>query len=715
VATIQPSVAPDFHYLPTVPPQSLHPSPGLAAPHLSLLLVIGIGSIAAACGGAAATAAPPKTDVTDREVAEAAIAQGGFNAAAGGDGASSKPMLAATLKADLLGADEKVKMDGVLGEWPARTRADTFIQGAADPSFGFTAGLRYDASFIYFGGEVTTAAFKRTSRFGDDEDHASLILAFGAGGASAATYEVRFFAGKPGETAGQVRFGSGRGTVAGAEIVEAPMTGGYSFEAKVPWSAFPEARTIRVGLRGAARYYEGRSRIVATGPGDARHPDDLPPIPTDPEQSLDEGFLAEHNLRGKSPSFDILADVAGDAMKERIQVWGSLLTVCGPGYRGGKDYFYRDLGGPVVRLEARALTGRGKDDLTLVRRVEDSGVKRDWFEVLSFLRTDDPARTFGQEIAVVQGGQRVENEVHAVAGRIDVSILPAKGWDASSYRVPLAADVAPILLPWGTVKSQQFKWDGALFTKVHEVTQPGQPGGSAPAAMVPRLPSDPGAVRATVAARAPVTTTVDAAAILAQYRRDHAATADARFELSADLDGDGRADHVVLIDRDLVVSGPEIGDGHGYTYLTLQPFAAGTDIQNVTVRDLAGASAGSGVGAMIIVRGTRHVSASHGATVDEEVLLIYALRSGALTRVFAIETARAQGPKRIQGLVQFIPARSGRGFDIDVRPGRATGWTQASFPWQEDPPGGSMEPLLLPWGASHALRYAWDGAKFSPP
>jgi hypothetical protein len=289
-----------------------------------------------------------------------------------------------------------------------------------------------------------------------------------------------------------------------------------------------------------------------------------------------------------------------------------------------------------------------------------------------------------------------------------VSVLPARGWDATSYRELTAVDVAPILLPWGTVKSQQFRFDGSAFAKVHETTQPG----TAPAqAMVPRLPRDPGAAAATVVTRTAPTAPVDGNAVFDQYKRDHSlpAATTPRIDLAVDLDGDGRTDRAMLVDRDLVVSGPSIGGGRGYTFLTLQPFAAGRDIESVTVRDLTGQGA-----AMIVVRGVRHVTAAHGPPVDEEVLFIYALKDGALARVFGIETARSQGPKRMQGLVQFIPARGGRGLDIDVRPGRATGWTQASYPWHEDQPGGTLEPLLLPWGDAHALRYSWDGSRWSP-
>jgi hypothetical protein len=679
-----------------------------------------LAPVLAACGATPGpTPSGPPRVTLDPDVASAIVAQGGLLSAPG-DEAGRAGQGAPYLKAELLADGEKVKLDGQLAEWPARTRAETAIQGSGD-GLNFAAAIRYDATALYVGGEVTTATLHRTARFADDEDHASLVLSFGAGTAAAATYEVNLFAGKPGESTGQVRLAGARGTIRGAQIVEAPSAGGYTFEASIPWSAFAEAHTIRVGLRGAVRYYERGERgqrIVATGPGDVRHPGELPQLPTDPEQSLDEGFLKDHGLRGQAPTSDLLADVAGDGMKERVQVWGSTLTVCGPGYRGGKDYFFRDLGGQVVRVEARPVARRSKDDLVVVRRVVDGDVKRDWFEVLSFLDRDDPERTFGQEIAVVEGERRLETAVHAVAGQIEVSTLPARGWDGASYRVPAASDVFAVLLPWGQVRSRTYRFDGARFAMVREV---GQPGVAPEAAAAPRIRTDDAAPRpnetpaALPASSAGVPASVPAAspgALLEQYKRDHrlAASTSPRTELSADLDGDGRPEHIALVGRDLVVSGPSIGRGRSYSSLTLEQFAAPTDIHDVTARDLAGQGA-----AHVVVRGTRHVTPAGGAVVDEDALFIYALRGDALARVFGIETARAQGGKRVQGLVQFVPSRTGRGFDVDVRPGRAVGWGRTTYPWPEETPGsGAVEPLLLPWGSVKSARYAWDGSRYAP-
>jgi hypothetical protein len=344
------------------------------------------------------------------------------------------------------------------------------------------------------------------------------------------------------------------------------------------------------------------------------------------------------------------------------------------------------------------VTRRPKDDLVLVRRVEDGGTRRDWYEVLSFLGSDEPARTFAQEVAVARGEQRVEDAVRLGSGEIEVATQPPRGWDASTYHEALASDVLPVLLPWEG-KSQTFRFDGTRFVKVGEVAKPALTASPPPAPPPPAPPATPALAAA-----------VD---ILEQYRRDHRlrpGTA-ARSEIDADLDGDGRAEHVALIERDLVVTGPTVGGGRGYSSLTLQQFSAPAEVKEVTARDLVGQGA-----SQLLVRGTRRVAPSTGGDlVDMDVLLVYAMRGGVLTRVFGVETARALGDKRAQGKLRFVPARSGHGVDIEVRPGAVVGWTKETFPWPQEQPGtGAVEPILLPWGGIDLQRYAWDGTRFAP-
>ena len=171
-----------------------------------------------------------------------------------------------------------------------------------------------------------------------------------------------------------------------------------------------------------------------------------------------------------------------------------------------------------------------------------------------------------------------------------------------------------------------------------------------------------------------------------------------------------RPERVVLVGRDIVVFGPGFKGGTSYAYITLSQFADAADVHDLSARDLTGDGA-----ADLVVRGVirRTVSGSPDP-VELDVLFIYELRNEALSRVFAIETGREQTKKRIQGLVQFIPAQGGKGFDVDAQPGRATGWTEKTYPWTQEQPGaGTLEPVLLPWGGIARVRYSYNGTQYA--
>jgi hypothetical protein len=671
----------------------------------------------AACGAAVQEGAGPVA----KTAAPQDDADRGFSeyAATHSIGSLDRPEAAPEVNADglrleALDKTKPIKLDGVLNEWPAPALATVIVKGATKSTLKIS--LQYDDARLYVGADLTDASFA------PGKDHVLLTLAVPRPGGSGAyaTYELALFAGKPGESEGSVRYAR-HGNVPGAKIVEAPTDGGYSLEAIIPLGTIPEMRSTRVGIHGVAAYVDGDA-ILATGPGDAQRPASMPWVPSEPELSLIEQLLAPKGLTKIAPAAEMVADLTGDGVRERIAVFEHYLTICGTSYLGGTGFFYRDLVGELVKLEVRDVSGRGKGDVVVRRRQSSGDGSREYLEVLSALSANrEPQLTFAHEISVRGPDRHISNAVHLSHGEIEVSTEPAAGWDAASYSEPIATDVEPILLPWAGVRSQLFRFDGARFAKAKEVTQREQ---AAPATRVagegPRGEGED--APRTVAIRPPepptpkVTRGGDLSAqVLAQYRQDRGVPASVtpKTDLQVQVAGDDRPERVLLIGRDIVVLGSGIKEGTGYTFTTLQQFADGSDIKDLSARDLTGDG-----DADLVVRGVRRMSGTDGkglakTHVEVEVMFVYEVKEDAITRVFGIETAREHKGKRVQGLVQFIPAPGGKSFDILSAPGRASGWNKKTYPWAQDPPGdGTLEPLLLPWGGIASVRYTWNGSQF---
>ena len=731
------------------------PTAALARVRITMRVVL-LTSLAllAACGGPPpakngndATAKDPSTSVGND-----AVAQGGVSSLTDTvQGSGTEAAINGPIRFEQIDPQSPVKFDGLLKEWPASFNAKRI--GAGGGATTFSVSLQYDDQKVYVGGTISDATPSHTKRMGESEDRVVLSLAFPNGGQLSA-YDIAIYPGIPGDYAGSVKFaawGKKGEEVPGAKIVEAPVQGGLSFEAAIPWSTFPEAATLRVGLRGSVRYldYDGRAlaATLSTGPGDAAHASALSSIPTEPEQAVLDHLLTQKGIPGEVPKIDLYADVVGDAMKERISVFGRLLTVCGPTYREGKQFFYRDLGGDLVRLDAKDTTGRGKDDLLIRRRFPLRGGVREWFEVLAFLQ-DEPSDVFSQEIAIANGGNRVSNDLQIRRKEIVVETEPAQGWDAASFNEPLSSNTNELLLPWATVKSRTYKFDGTRFVKATEVAQAptaargdvaaqtsGGTSGVPSQAALPRDVPTPEVKRGSDMSRE----------LLALYRKDQSVpdTVRPKADLEVQVAEDARPERVLLIGKDIVVFGPGFRGGNQYAFLTLSQFADADDIAEMRARDLTGDGA-----ADLVVRGARHLANAQGDKVDVDQMFVYEIRGGTIARIFAIETGRAQKDKRVQGMVQFVPSRSGKGFDVDVRPGLARGWTEKTFPWRQEQPGGGgtsasgstsgptsgsssgaasgagssstsapgpsrIEPLLLPWGGISNVKYTYNGSEYA--
>jgi hypothetical protein len=93
--------------------------------------------------------------------------------------------------------------------------------------------------------------------------------------------------------------------------------------------------------------------------------------------------------------------------------------------------------------------------------------------------------------------------------------------------------------------------------------------------------------------------------------------------------------------------------------------------------------------------------------------MIYGVQGDGLVRIFGAETGRSLGKDQIVGAVSFTQAK--RGLDIELRPSRAVGWTEKTYPFPVDTTtAGGLEPLLLPWSGG-SRKYHYDGKTYAGP
>lgn len=624
----------------------------------------------------------------------AALATFTLAASASADGAA--------LKADLVEA-KSIKLDGVPKEWSGLQSLAYAPKGKSGrPDIEAKAAIAYDNTNLYIAADVTDDVLR-----GGGGDHVQVVIGFPGG----VTQEVLLYPGDPGKSPGSAKTRDGA-PVSGAKVVEAPRAGGWSLEAIVPWAAFPQSKQVRVGLRGAIFVADvdagaGAHNVVGTAPSAAYS--SLPALSIEPEQSLFEGLVRDKGIK-TAPRYNTIADVAGDSMKERVLVFDRYLVVLGSNFRKGSEYYYSDLGvdpgaGMLPQFEIRDLTGDGQAEIVLRKRMGTPTRFREVLQVLSFGNADVPVTLFQHEVGLTNEAGSISNDVSFVAdgAKIAIKITPGapKGFTASTYREPTETSLDPLLSPWGTVASQTYRYGGATFSKTSEerqtapapepAAQPAQP--SAPSGPKPPPPPSAGELVEKV---------------YEGYRRDRSATGRARFDFTADVAGDKQPERVVLHDRDLVVFGKGFKGGTGYTFLTLPQFAAGSDILDVSARDVTGDGK-----ADLILKGLVHVNAPKASgVVDREVVLVFQVAGDVLRRVFACEVARSMGKKRVQGSMQFLA--SGKDIAIELSPGKATEWDERSYPFNQDyAPIGGVEPLLLPWGGNKPIRYRFTGSGFS--
>jgi hypothetical protein len=610
-------------------------------------------------------------------------------------------------------APDDVSIDGEAHEWDGEWRDLGFVLkgGAPDKAdLGASVLLAYGSDGIYVAAQVTD------EKLVGGGDFVELVL--GIPGGKVATFSL--YPGVPGKRA-EVK--AGRGKVSGAEIVEAPTQGGWSLEAKIPWSAVPQSATVRIGYRGAVLVHDadsGTNVETTVGTAESRDYDELPPISTLPELALGSGLLREKGLT-QAPKQNLVVDVVGDAMKERVLVYGRYLVVLGPGYRGGEQYYFRDLGasadkGDILTFELKDLTGDGKDDVLVRKRIRGEHGAVEVLEVLSYHQGGDtPAPVFAQEVRLALDDGQIQNDVKVTGSgsrtRIVVSAGHADGIDSSRFERESNTGANPVLEPWGAVASQTWEVrDGAFVVADEKGKSPERMAAAPPPPSPSPSPSPRRDVRsdATTAVWTKPSPAPDPDQVYALYKKQAKVTSSARFDLSVDLAEDDRSERLVVHDRDLVVFGAGFRGGRGFAAITLAQFERAGDIDQVTARDVTHDGKGE-----ILVRGV--IRSPLPSDVGEgdmlrQVLMIYQVKDGQFERIFAVEVGRRVGDKRVEAQIAFTEEDS---HAIELRPGRAVGYTADTYPWrQKTEPDGGFEPLLLPWGGIDKVRLRYDGDKF---
>lgn len=611
-------------------------------------------------------------------------------------------------------ADKKVRLDGTLLEWPAG--GSRLSQTVSGTPLSVEAQVGYDASHLYIAATIKDARIVRTLAASAGEDHLELDVYFPGPGAGI-VHRIAVFPGDPGKLAGLVKV-DGK-TVSNARAVEAPSEGSYTLEAQLPWSALPEAQTLRVGLQGKLTYTDasavGQIRgVVTTSRAEGAR---LPPLPLASETGLIQTLLEPKNL-GLQPARSAYGDVAGQAKLERVALYGHFLSIAGPDYRDGKQFYFNELdverADQVTRLELRDVTGDKKSEIILGKRLGSSESYREVLQILQIGADGAPRQIFIHETALVTPTGRIENKVkiagEGASASVEIAQGKASGFEAATFREPtLGAGIQSVLLPWQEVSARIYGFKGDGLALLEEKRGPAQPSGRSRAASQPS--SAPAAAHSLPPPRPP---TADEMLdrVYALYRKDRGVgDKSPRFDFVTDVVEDERNERVLVHDKDIVVFGKGFKSGTSYTSITIG-VKESRDILGVTASDLTGDEK-----AEIIVHARLEAKASPGLgadVVERQMLFIYGVVGENLVRVFAAETGRSLKDKRIVGGLRFLPAP--RGSAIEITSLRAIGWTEKTYPFPPDTVANAgIEPLLLPWGSESSRVVRFDGKIFAGP
>jgi hypothetical protein len=179
---------------------------------------------------------------------------------------------------------------------------------------------------------------------------------------------------------------------------------------------------------------------------------------------------------------------------------------------------------------------------------------------------------------------------------------------------------------------------------------------------------------------------------------------DVRLHLKANVVGDRRLEHVLLVKGYVGIAGQGVPSG-GYFYFH-PPVRSPDDVRWVKLADLNGDAK-----AEVLVRYLER--ASNGR---REIVAVYRYDSGGrFSRSFAHEVLKARGSRTLSNRLRWVPRRQKRGrrivgHDIIVDKPTAHGFDRHNF--VEDP-SNDVFPILLPWGKQQRRVFRFEADEFS--
>jgi hypothetical protein len=618
--------------------------------------------------------------------------------------------------------DAKIRMDGIPGELPGVwSNLGTTISGKrslANPK----CALAYDDDNLYVAMKIDDKKIIRSASAGSAEDHATLRLAFPLGKGQYHTYVVELFPGDPGKLPGVVRV-SGRAAT-GAQLVEAPEPDGLTFEAKVPWKNFAEAARTRVGLRAAMEWTDAVAAgkigsITATSRG--KEGKELPQLLTEPEQAIYDGLIRAQQLPTE-PAREVVMDVAGDALYERVALYDHFLTIVGTHFRGGKEFVVADLqiqdSGKLKQFQHADFDGDGHEEIVAVVRLGSEDHYRDVVEVLRVDTDNSLKPVYLHEVGLTAGSGAIQNEVKIGrnGGRATLVIAQgsAEGVEQQGYSEPKPSDMESALLPWDPIGSQTFAWQGGHLVKTGETTHTPAAHGSGKVAKSSRTQQQDRSASTNAVAAPPPPRPPSSDELMDQvyalYRKDrHVKKGKPRFDFVTDVAGDTTTERVLIHERDIVCFGKNFREGTSYVYASIG-VGSPEDIVDVTARDLTGdGKAEAIVLAVLHAKGGKELD---DAEVDRSVLFVFQISENGIRRIFAAETGRGISDKWVLSGVRLMPKDAGT--QIELTAGRAVGFTAKTYPFpDETEASGGVEPVVLPWSRQRSRTYRFNGERFS--